>query len=142
MCHETETRNNTREKSSRASRCRASSGAPRVGCAKKSDRVLRQGKTMRFQFIDTHTGLYPVSLMCRILGDTRAGYYVRWWRPLCQRTLANARLSGQIESVYQQSRQTYGYRRVHAATIGNHVHATEGDFGFINIARAIGFLQC
>lgn len=70
---------------------------------------------MRFRFIDSHAGQYPVSLMCRMLGVSRAGYYAWRRRPPSRRTLANARLSEQIEAAYRQSRQTYGYRRVHAA---------------------------
>ena len=70
---------------------------------------------MRYRFIDSQVGQHPISLLCRVLAVSRAGYYAWRKRPPSQRTMANQKLEQALWAVYDQSRQTYGYRRVHAA---------------------------
>jgi transposase InsO family protein len=56
---------------------------------------------------------YPVALMCRLYGVTRAGYYAWLGRTPSQRELENASLSDQIRQVHQASRGTYGSPRIY-----------------------------
>ena len=70
---------------------------------------------MRYRFIDSQAGQHPISLLCRVLAVSRAGYSAWRKRPPSQRTMANQKLQQALWAVYDRSRQTYGYRRVHAA---------------------------
>lgn len=54
-------------------------------------------------------------MLCRKLGVTRAGYYAWQHREKSQRQRDNERLLKKIVEIYQTSRETYGYPRVHAA---------------------------
>ena len=67
-----------------------------------------------FRFIDAEKGNFDVAVMCRVLGVSRSGYYAWAWRPLSERTLANATLVEEIRRVHAESDGTYGSRRVHA----------------------------
>lgn len=66
-------------------------------------------------FVATHANIYPVTVLCRVLGLARSGYYA--WRK--QRISSHARqdatLTNQIQTVFDASRNTYGSPRVHAA---------------------------
>jgi putative transposase len=73
---------------------------------------------VRYRFIDSQAGQHPIGLLCRVLAVSRAGYYAWRKRPPSQRTMANQKLQQAMWAVYDQSRQTYGYRRVHAAVQG------------------------
>lgn len=70
---------------------------------------------MRYRFIQSQVGHHPVSVLCRVLAVSRAGYYAWCKRLPCQRTIANQKLQEALWVVYGRSRQTYGYRRMHAA---------------------------
>ena len=69
---------------------------------------------MKYQFIADHDQQYPVTLMCRILGVVRSGYY-RWRKvPVGKRKMADMILSMHIKDIFKQSRDTYGSYRIHA----------------------------
>lgn len=53
--------------------------------------------------------------LCRLYGVSPAGYYAWKSRPASDRAVANAQWVEKIRSVHQESRQTYGSPRVHAA---------------------------
>jgi transposase InsO family protein len=55
-----------------------------------------------------------VAVLCRKLFVTRAGYYAWKKRQTSERSLNNEALLKKILEVHQQSRETYGYPRVHA----------------------------
>lgn len=57
---------------------------------------------------------YPISLMCRVLGVSRSGYYAWDTRPLSARAVADAALSERITQIHTGSLKTYGSPRVHA----------------------------
>ena len=54
---------------------------------------------MKFQFIRAHAGTWPVSVMCRMLGVSRSGYYDWRDRPPSMRMTANAVLLGDIRRI-------------------------------------------
>jgi hypothetical protein len=70
---------------------------------------------MRYEFIAANEGEYGVKRMCQALEVTRSGYYA--WRnhPVGIREQANRELTVQIRQEHQDSRQTYGSPRIHAA---------------------------
>jgi transposase InsO family protein len=53
--------------------------------------------------------------MCRVLQVTASGYYAWRRRPESQRDQANQRLLECIQAIHQESRESYGSPRVHAA---------------------------
>lgn len=58
---------------------------------------------------------WPVSLMCRILGLSRSGYYAWERRPPSARRRGDEAIVERICDVHVRSRGTYGSPRVHAA---------------------------
>jgi putative transposase len=66
---------------------------------------------VKYAFIQSHRGIWPVELLCRMLKVTRSGYYAWTNRPArigkCQRILPV------LHRVFLESRRTYGSPRVH-----------------------------
>lgn len=52
--------------------------------------------------------------MCRVLEVSRSGYYAWRRRPECDRAVADRRLLKRIRRIYYDSREIYGYPRIHA----------------------------
>jgi len=75
-----------------------------------------------YRLIDAEKTNYPVSLLCRVLGVSRSGYYDWRDRPLSKRARNNASLSEKIREIHHRSRGTYGYPRVHAELRALGVH--------------------
>lgn len=67
-----------------------------------------------FGFIAAERAEYPVSLMCRVLGVSRQGYWSWSHRPPSQRALDDLRLLREIRRIHKESGSTYGSPRVHA----------------------------
>ena len=61
---------------------------------------------------------HDVTLMCRVYGVTRAGFYAWRSRERSTRERQNEALTDQIRSVHMKSRGTYGSPRVHRALRG------------------------
>ena len=68
----------------------------------------------RFRFIDAEKACFPITLLCRTLRVSRAGYYAWKRRGPSARAVADDQLTRQIVVVHQQSRGTYGAPRVQA----------------------------
>ena len=71
---------------------------------------------MKYQFIEIQREYYPVRVMCEVLEVSESGYYA--WRkrpPEQRREQADKALAEQVAPIFEQSRQTYGSPRVHAA---------------------------
>jgi transposase InsO family protein len=68
----------------------------------------------KYQFVAAHASEYPVTLLCRVLGLARSGYYA--WR-VCShsaRQECDQQLTSQIQTIFTDSRRTYGSPRIHA----------------------------
>ncbi len=67
-----------------------------------------------FGLIDAERARFPVSMLCRMLGVSKSGYYAWRERPPSRRSREDAALTEKIREVHRRSRETYGYPRVHA----------------------------
>jgi putative transposase len=67
-----------------------------------------------FRLIDEERARYDVSLLARVLGVTRAGYYSWKRRPPCARAVADVELGEQVRRVHAESEGIYGAPRIHA----------------------------
>jgi putative transposase len=68
----------------------------------------------KYQFVAAYASEYPITLLCRVLGLVRSGYYA--WRQRSQSAHAqrDQQLTTQIQTIFTDSRRTYGSPRVHA----------------------------
>jgi putative transposase len=57
---------------------------------------------------------FPITVMARVLGVSKAGYYAWASREPSARTMADAVLLKRIRTVHLGSHETYGAPRVHA----------------------------
>jgi len=73
-----------------------------------------------FEFIDVNRAVHDVATMCRCLGVSTSGYYGWRTRPPSRRALDDELLIEKICLVHDQSRQTYGYRRITAELVDGH----------------------
>ena len=69
---------------------------------------------MKYAVIEAHREDFPVSLMCRVLGVSRSGFYEAQKREARQRERADQRLLLEIRSIHRSSKRRYGSPRVHA----------------------------
>jgi len=69
---------------------------------------------MCFRLIDAKRAQHPVSLLCSVLGVSRAGYYAWKHRRASPRKRRDDELLGEIRAIHEQSNATYGWPRVHA----------------------------
>jgi putative transposase len=72
---------------------------------------------MKYQFIADYQAEFEITVMCRVLGVSRSGYYAWCQRPVSPRKMADDLLLEQIKQTHQHSRQTYGSPRVHAELV-------------------------
>jgi putative transposase len=75
---------------------------------------------MRFRLVEAERAQHPVSLLCKVLGVTSAGYYAWRRRGPSLRLLGDAELQRLIVSIYDGSLQTYGAPRIHAELADEH----------------------
>ena len=82
---------------------------------KKSAGLLRQGKSMRFRFIDAErAGLaMPIFRLCRLLQVSVSGFYAWRNRGPSQRQLDDMVLLAHVRAAFRRSRESYGAERVH-----------------------------
>jgi putative transposase len=67
-----------------------------------------------FAFVEAEKAHFPVTILCRLLGVSRSGYYAWRKRPPSARAWADQALSRQIRTVHERSRGTYGAPRIWA----------------------------
>ncbi len=69
---------------------------------------------MKFAFILAEKAVYPILVLCEILGVSRSGFHAWLLRPDSPRQRSDAQLATQVAAVHKRSRGTYGSPRVHA----------------------------
>ncbi len=69
---------------------------------------------MTFELIEAERAQHPVSLLCRVLGVTRGGFYAWKRRGRSKRSLEDDLLRTLIQKVHRESLETYGVPRIHA----------------------------
>ena len=67
---------------------------------------------MKYAFIETHRDEFAVDRMCRVLQVSRSGYYDWRSRRPSQRAKENATLTKALVHIHEQSRETYGGRKL------------------------------
>jgi putative transposase len=70
--------------------------------------------SQKYQFVAAHASKYPVTMLCRVLGLARSGYYAWRQRSHSPRQERDQQLTAQIRTIFTDSRRTYGSPRVHA----------------------------
>jgi putative transposase len=60
---------------------------------------------VKFAFIAAEKAAFPVSVLCRTLGVTRAGFYAWRRRPPAPRVQGDERLGLEIAAIHAESRQ-------------------------------------
>jgi putative transposase len=96
---------------------------------------------MTFRLIDQEKAHHAVSLLSRVLGVSRAGFYAFKSRPPSARTVADQALTAQIRAIHERSRATYGAPRIHAELrldYGEHV----GRKRVARLMRTAGLVGC
>jgi putative transposase len=89
-----------------------------------------------YRFVDAEKANHPVSLLCRVLGVARSGYYAWRGRGVSARAASDGSVSERIRAIHRESRGTYGYPRVHAALRSRGV--TAGRKRVARLMRAAG----
>jgi putative transposase len=69
---------------------------------------------MCFRLIEAEKAQHPVSLLCSVLGVSRAGYYAWKGRPPSERRLRDLELLALIREIHADSEGSYGWPRMHA----------------------------
>ena len=74
----------------------------------------------RFRFVEAEAAQFPVSLLCRVIGVTRQGYYAWRRRPPSARELADRKLADRIREIFVETEEIYGAPRIHSElTLGD-----------------------
>ena len=93
-----------------------------------------------YGFIEAQKANHSVSLICRVLGIGRSGYYAWRGRSASSRAVADASITEKIRSIHRESRGTYGYLRVHAQLRSLGISA--GRKRIARLMRAEGLAGC
>ncbi len=75
---------------------------------------------MRFRLIAAEKTQHRISLLCSVLGVSRAGYYAWKRRSPSRRAVADDRLARLIARVFKESHETYGSPRIQAELADEH----------------------
>jgi len=68
----------------------------------------------RFRLVEAEAAQFPVSLLCRVVGVTRQGFYAWKRRPPSARELADRKLAKRIREIYTETDEIYGAPRVYS----------------------------
>jgi putative transposase len=76
---------------------------------------------VKYACIDRRRDLYPVRLMCHLLGVSASGYYAWRQRPESARAHSDRELLARIRRIHEASKGVYGSPRVHAELVAEGV---------------------
>ena len=79
---------------------------------KKALAILRESRTMTYQFIAQAQSEYPIIRICQVLGVSVSAYYTWKQRPESQHHREDGQLAQAIEHAYTSSRESYGSPRI------------------------------
>ena len=68
---------------------------------------------MKYAWMREHVKVFPVALMCRVLGVSRSGYYGWLRRGPSRRATRRAQIAEAARRSHEKSNKVYGYRKVH-----------------------------
>jgi transposase InsO family protein len=88
---------------------------------------------VKFPFIDAEKAHYPITMLCRVLRVSRAGFYAWFGRPPSARAVEDARLTVLVREAHKRGRKFYGSPRVHKDLIAQEV--------FVSRKRVIRLMQ-
>ncbi|WP_405566749.1 IS3 family transposase [Streptomyces sp. NBC_01167] len=108
----------------------------------KSGGLLRPGVSVndKYEFIDGEKENFPVTKMCLWFEVSRSGFYDWYSRPLSATGERRAELKVLIRHLFEESDETYGYRRVHAALTRSGVQV--GPELVRALMRELGLVPC
>jgi transposase InsO family protein len=89
---------------------------------------------VKFAFIAAKMAEFPITVLCRVLEVSRAGFYASVGRPPSSRTVEDRRLRVLVREAHERSRRTYGSPRVH-------VELAESHGVFVSRKRVIRLMQ-
>ena len=92
---------------------------------------------MRLAVIAAEKAGFPVRLLCRTLGVSRAGFYAWQTRPPAPHTRADERLGLEIAAIHAESRQRYGSPRIHAELADRGCHTSRKRVARLMRARSL-----
>jgi len=69
---------------------------------------------VKFAFIAAKMAEFPITVLCRMLEVSRAGFYASVGRPLPPRVVEDEKLAVLVREAHEKSRRTYGSPRVQA----------------------------
>ncbi len=76
---------------------------------------------MRYAFVAVHRKEFPLSLLCRVLGVSRSGYFAWRGRPESRRERENRILLERIKATHRSGRKMYGSPRIHRKLVSEGV---------------------
>jgi transposase InsO family protein len=88
---------------------------------------------VKFSFIDAEKARYPITMLCRVLKVSRAGFYAWFGRPPSPRAVEDARLTVLVREAHERGRRNYGSPRIHKDLIAHEV--------FVSRKRVIRLMQ-
>lgn len=80
---------------------------------------------MKFAFIAAKMAEFPITVLCRVLEVSRAGFYAAVGRPPSRHAVEDQKLAVLVREAHERSRKTYGSPRVRAELAETHgVHVS------------------
>jgi len=79
---------------------------------------------VRFAFISAEKALAPVSVLCRVLGVTRSGFYAWQQRDPSEKVIDDQKLALEIAAIHKASGETYGSPRILAELHAKGLHVS------------------
>lgn len=86
---------------------------------------------MKYACIAEHRMLFPVTMMCRVLSVSRAGFYAAQVREPSERSRKKQRLLLEIQSIHKESKRRYGSPRVHDELRAREVRCSENQVALL-----------